>query len=830
MSHAKECHRPPGAAPRPKRKSILLFLLFSCLGIPLLCLVLLEFALRASGYGYPARFFARQVIDGKACYVTNYKFSWRFFPRPMARWSSPLVVPAVKPVDVVRIFILGSSAAQGDPEAAFSFSRILEVMLKQQYAGKHIEVYNTAATAINSNVILPIARDCLRLQPDLFIVYSGNNEVIGPYGLSAVLTPFFSSRAVIKAQVWLEQTKIGQLLQSLSRRKAVPAEAWQGMELFLKHKINHNDPNLQKIYRHYHDNIAEICRLAQKAGTKVVLSTLIVNTRDCAPFVSLHKPSMDQASLAQWESEYAEAQRLDAAGQWQAAADQYVKAAALDDEHAELQFRLGHCRLRLHQTHEARSCFEKAREYDALRFRADSGINQAVRKVAGDYASKGVYLADAEAAAQHSVLDGIPGASLLYDHVHLSFEGNYLLAACVLEQTEKALALKSSREKPDFNECKDQLAYTAFGEKRILEKLRLRFKAAPFSQQYSNPSEVKALEDCLAALEAGWATAAPVVDTAFRKAIAQNPADWWLHMLYLDFLRHSNRPREAYQQAEAVFKLIPFEYLSLVNMGKTLHELQQYDKAEEFLNQAITLNPYFTTAYESLAELLETQRKFDRAEQYYKKGGITTEQLASFYSRAGKSYANERQLDIAIAYFKKAMAAQPDFEEAEANLKLCQRRREQDAKSAAAPEVSETFNQANRLLKEKQYDSAIELYQKVVALDPEFSKAHNNLGVALVQVKRYEEARTHFAEAIRLDPELSEAYPNLAALMGMQGKHAEAIGMLQKAIAIKPTQQLYKLMGNEYLKLGNNAEAIKCQEQASQLARRGLPPTAPRGD
>ena len=35
-------------------------------------------------------------------------------------------------------------------------------------------------TAIDSHVTVEIARDCTAHQPDLFIVYLGNNEVVGP--------------------------------------------------------------------------------------------------------------------------------------------------------------------------------------------------------------------------------------------------------------------------------------------------------------------------------------------------------------------------------------------------------------------------------------------------------------------------------------------------------------------------------------------------------------------------------------------------------------------------------------------------------------------------
>lgn len=52
------------------------------------------------------------------------------------------------------MFVLGESAAEGDPDPAFSFARILQVMLRERYPGVRIEVINVAFTAFNSHVKL----------------------------------------------------------------------------------------------------------------------------------------------------------------------------------------------------------------------------------------------------------------------------------------------------------------------------------------------------------------------------------------------------------------------------------------------------------------------------------------------------------------------------------------------------------------------------------------------------------------------------------------------------------------------------------------------------
>lgn len=95
--------------------------------------------------------------------------------------------------------MLGSSAAYGDPEPAYGFCRQLEVLLNEHAAGTSFEVVNAAVTAMNSHVARRITKDRAVHEPDLFIVFMGNNEVIGPYGPPTLPSSLYSRRWFINA-------------------------------------------------------------------------------------------------------------------------------------------------------------------------------------------------------------------------------------------------------------------------------------------------------------------------------------------------------------------------------------------------------------------------------------------------------------------------------------------------------------------------------------------------------------------------------------------------------------------------------------------------------
>src|SRR5262250_2798354 len=93
--------------------------LFAMTFIPLILLGGIELGLRLADYGYPTDFFSRIQIGGQNFYVPNEKFSSRFFPPAIARTTTPFRFSAGKDTNSYRIFLLGESAAMGDPDPSY---------------------------------------------------------------------------------------------------------------------------------------------------------------------------------------------------------------------------------------------------------------------------------------------------------------------------------------------------------------------------------------------------------------------------------------------------------------------------------------------------------------------------------------------------------------------------------------------------------------------------------------------------------------------------------------------------------------------------------------
>src|SRR5207244_1567944 len=63
-----------------------------------------------------------------------------------------------------------------------------------------------------------------------------------------------------------------------------------------------------------------------------------------------------------------------------------------------------------------------------------------------------------------------------------------------------------------------------------------------------------------------------------------------------------------------------------------------------------------------------------------------------------------------------------------------------------------------------QWEDAIAAYRRVIAIDPTYAAAWNNLGLLLHRMGQYEDARKAYASALAQDPECAEAAYNLGSL------------------------------------------------------------------
>ena len=740
-NHKLEPSQPvPGRVPRagpvaglsPGRKW--LFRLLAVFVVPLIILGGAELCLRLAGFGFDPHFFKPEQINGKDCYVASEDFGRRFFPRGMVRFPPPVVMPQTKAPDMFRIFILGESAALGDPRPNFGAGSYLKVLLAERFPEAKIEIINTSVTAINSHAIRPIARECADHAGDVWIIYMGNNEMVGPFGAATVFGARAPSLWWVRLQLQLRQWRLSQLLLSVGelRQQSKSAKAgWGGMEMFLQNQVRPGDPGKQRAYRNFERNLDDILKAGLASRAKIVLSTVAVNLKDCPPFGSVPFAS-DRAASEQLCRDGAKAL---AEGRFENARTAFEAASVSGDLPAEAQFQLATSLLHLTNAPAARRHFLQAAVDDTLPFRADSRINDAIRAAASRHAGESVTLCDAAEALSATSPQGIPGEELFYEHVHLNPNGNYALALAWAAAVEPLLpAAHKQGAKSSWvsqAECEQWLGLTDWNRVSILDEVLRRIQRPPFSGQSGQAGRIARMEGRIAALrqqltDEAAATARGVYERALRRA----PEDFWLHANYAEFLEARREWKPAAALRRKVCQLTPASYFPLYALGVVLKEAGELAEAHEVLLRSVAL-------------------KEDDSDVWLELGIVS--------------------------------ARQNDWEVARQELETARRFDPDDPRAALF------FGEV--LWKLERRSEAVAALREAIRLAPGDWQPHFRLGVILAQAGNFTDAVPEYQEALRLNPTNVKTKIGLAKILFNLRRESEGLKQLNEALQLDPTNE-----------------------------------------
>jgi tetratricopeptide (TPR) repeat protein len=656
------------------RRRLWLFRIVAATAVPALAFLAAEVGLRLFGYGYPSTATIDRQVNDKAVVCDNGKFAWRYFPPKIAREFDPFLFPASKAEGTCRIFVLGASAAQGVPDPAYGFGRILEVLLREVYPTIPFEVIVAAMPAINSHVVYEIAKDCARYEPDLFVVYLGNNEVVGPYGPGTVFAPLSDSLRAIRFQNAVRASRLGQLVGSFLKPRGAAPEVWGGMKMFLDKQVRADDGRLETTYAHFLLNLGDIGKVAKQSGADVLLCTVGVNLKDSPPFASLHRPDLSAAERTSWEAAYQSGAEQEAGGAYAAATEYYLQAAGVDATYADLQFRLGRCLWAVGKFDEARQRFLDALRFDTLRLRADLRINSVVEYIADDRA--GVHLVDAAAALAAASPHETPGEELFLEHVHLNFQGNYLVARAVFEQARTILPAlsdaSSARPLPSAADCARRLAYSTWDQFLLRQKLLEDFiKIPPFTHQLYHDARVARMERELTAMgSAGFEGAMGAALELYRHALEQAEADWWLHWKYGNLLTKLKRHDEATAEYLRVQNLVPFAPNGYESLGRLHGRQGNLDAAIREHTRAVELRPNPYRSHFFIGQAYQTRGDTTKATEQYSRALELQPDCIDAYNNLAEIHGQQGAVDEAIATCRKALAYAPDNAVLHVNLGL----------------------------------------------------------------------------------------------------------------------------------------------------------------
>ncbi len=206
------------------------------------------------------------------------------------------------------------------------------------------------------------------------------------------------------------------------------------------------------------------------------------------------------------------------------------------------------------------------------------------------------------------------------------------------------------------------------------------------------------------------------------------------------------------------------EAFGLYLIGKERNDNLDMEKAAEYLERAVKIDPGFAAAYHELGRAYDNSGRLDAARQAFSKAlelsGRASEKDRSMIE-ASHAWLVERDLQKSAAILEEAANRYPDDKEIHLEL-------------------------GARYYYQKRYADAVKAFEESLRLDPDFGPALNFLGVACIELGDFERSVQAFKKYIALTPAEANPWDSLGLAYMRMGKVDEAIASFKEALKIQP--------------------------------------------
>jgi tetratricopeptide (TPR) repeat protein len=558
--------------------------------VPLLFFVLLELGLTVAGVGTSFDYFHEIDIDGEPHYQENPDFADQFYPPSLNIGPLENTFAKERGPDLIRVYVLGGSAAQGFPHKNHGFDRLLAAQLGAALPARKIEVINTAMTSVNSHVVYAVANSIPANSADFAVILMGNNEVVGPYGPGTFSQNFLTNITAIRGVQTLKRTRIWQALNSLILQiKPVDAMQdleWEGMQMFTNHGVPHDDPRLNGVYSHYENNLTDIIETLQDKGIHVLLSSVPVNLRHSAPFLSVHSPELSDDQLDQWRASTRRGAESADSQNWGDAVEHFQAALVIDPVYADTHFRLATVLENIGKHQEAKAHYQRALDLDALRFRADTRLNQVIQDIAADAEGDMFSFVDSAAAFEQASQPFQPGWNLLMEHVHYDFAGNHVLAAEIARSITGSLASADDFQPLPGFEVARRVGFPNFDTIAEIQNLQGMIQHPPFPGQSNYAALAAFLSDKLDRVTAAVGSSADVIQRR-QDVVRSGLVDWKVYFELAVLNQRLRNPSAMYYHLNQILDLYPHNRETYMKLAEAMSKDGKWREVIPHLEQSL---------------------------------------------------------------------------------------------------------------------------------------------------------------------------------------------------------------------------------------------------
>lgn len=651
--------------------------------------------------------------------------------RNKIKWFNEQQFPAKKGSKTRRIFCMGGSTTYGRPFFDdTSFCGWLREYLPAADPSQSWEVINAGGISYASYRIAALMEELDEYDPDLFIIYCGQNEFLEDRTYGELME---MPAAVRGLQANLSKSRTYSLLSRVVKGRPTPKKSTKlgaevstmldtvGTEAYTR------DPDWQeKVMAHYRFNLARMVDIARAAGAEVVFVMPASNLRNSSPFKSEQRAGLSEEDRASWEKLYQDARTKYENGEYAQASADAARALEIDDQHAHLHYLHGRILDALKDPAEAKAAYDLAVENDICPLRMPAKMRPILQEVADE---RGVLVVDFHALAEARSKDGIPGEDLFLDHVHPTIESHRLLALALIEDFEKQGTLTRSDSWND----------------EVVERIKAKVMAGV--DDHRRGIAMRNLANVLK-----WARKYEDAYAAAKKSLELSPGDAYANFVMAELAEKLGKKDEAMKHYKfmADFKLdykeapylmeVPYNYAIL------LAERAEYAECVRMLRKTLQLKPDHKGARDALPLALQN--------------------LGAQYTHSGKG-------ELAIAPLEELIMMKPGDPSAHnlLGIALVQAGRPKDAipqfltvlkKYTEDPGTHNNLATAYAQIGEK--EKAVTHFRETVRINPAHVGALGNLGELYFSAGQSEEAAKYFNRVLELQPDHAAAKARLAQI------------------------------------------------------------------
>jgi len=545
-----------------------------------------------------------------------------------------------------RIFCVGGSTTYGRPFFDdLSFAAYLREILPEVDPKTNWEVINAGGISYASYRVTGVMEDLAQYEPDVFIVYTGQNEFLERRTYEGLLA---TPGVVREAMAWARSTRTGALISRIVARgreakpDLLPADPKGiAVDAVGPDAYHRDDEFREQVIRHLRLNLNRMVDIAEGAGAKVVFVTPASNLFDFSPFRSEPSPGLSKDRRSEFDRLLRQGTALRKAGRRAEAIEVLERAVAIDDRHAEAHFQLGiACR---RDDPRALEHLTRARDEDICPMRAISAVADAVEDVAR---ARGTASVTWSTSARPDVSD-------FYDHVHLTPGATRRLALLIAGSLVPGV--------PDADVAE-----------RAEQKLFARRDTA------KHAAELRKLAGMLT-----WLGEPELAVRAARDAAALDPGNPESEVL-LGTLAMKTDPAAARKHYERALALDPKSASANFQLALVEEKERDLSGAVAHLEAAVAAAPEFRAAWEKLAMLQVTRGRINDAVWCFEKVVALSPKRSAAHSNLGLGYAKQGEPSKAFASYEEAIRLDPKNASAHYNQGLLHESRGEREEAIAA--------------------------------------------------------------------------------------------------------------------------------------------------